>query len=93
MAPWIQEDTQGDYSQREYGKNILVVGDEGNGSGDAFQGDDAREDRVDLKEGRKEQLAMDDGGVDWRLCMPHLVKLDTRTLPTSCAFCGNSLQT
>jgi hypothetical protein len=28
---WIQEDTEIDYSQREYGKNILVFDDEGNG--------------------------------------------------------------
>jgi hypothetical protein len=27
MAVWIQENTERDYSQREYGKNILVVGD------------------------------------------------------------------
>jgi hypothetical protein len=28
---WIQEDTERDYSQIEYGKNALVVGDGGNG--------------------------------------------------------------
>jgi hypothetical protein len=39
MAAWIQEDIEGDYSKREYGKNILVVDDRGNGSGDAFQGE------------------------------------------------------
>jgi hypothetical protein len=64
MAAWIQGDIEGDYSKREYRKNILVVGDRGNGSGDAFQGDDvtfkARCDdvtgkiREDLGEGRKE---------------------------------------
>jgi hypothetical protein len=27
MAAWIQEDTERDYSQREYRKNVLVVGD------------------------------------------------------------------
>jgi hypothetical protein len=39
---WIQEDTELDYCQREYGKNILVFDDGGNFSGDAFQGDDMR---------------------------------------------------
>jgi hypothetical protein len=28
---WIQEDTERDYSQREYGMNALVVGDGGDG--------------------------------------------------------------
>jgi hypothetical protein len=28
---WIQEDTERDYSQREDGKNALVVGDGGDG--------------------------------------------------------------
>jgi hypothetical protein len=28
---WIQEDTERDYSQREYGKNVLVGGDGGDG--------------------------------------------------------------
>jgi hypothetical protein len=28
---WIQENTERDYSQTEYGKNVLVVGDGGNG--------------------------------------------------------------
>jgi hypothetical protein len=31
MMVWIQEDTERDYSQREYGKTILVLGDEGDG--------------------------------------------------------------
>jgi len=30
MAGWIQEDTELDYSQREYGKNVLVFDDGGN---------------------------------------------------------------
>jgi hypothetical protein len=29
MMVWIQEDTDRDYSQTEYGKNTLVVGDKG----------------------------------------------------------------
>jgi hypothetical protein len=66
MAALIHKDTERDYSQREYGKNTLMVGDRGNSSGDVFQGDDVREHRVDLREGRKEQLATDDGGVDSR---------------------------
>jgi hypothetical protein len=28
---WVQEDTERDYSQREDGKNALVVGDGGDG--------------------------------------------------------------
>jgi hypothetical protein len=31
MPAWIQEDTEQDYSQREYGKNLLVVGDGSDG--------------------------------------------------------------
>jgi hypothetical protein len=26
---WVQENTERDYSQTEYGKNVLVVGDRG----------------------------------------------------------------
>jgi hypothetical protein len=29
MAAWIKEDKERDYIQKEYGKNILVVGDGG----------------------------------------------------------------
>jgi hypothetical protein len=29
MAAWIQEDTERDYSQREYGKNAVVIGNGG----------------------------------------------------------------
>jgi hypothetical protein len=43
-----------------------VVSDGGNSSGDAFQGNDVTEDRVDLRDGRNEQLPTDDGGVDSR---------------------------
>jgi hypothetical protein len=35
---WVQEDTERDYSQTEYGKNVLVVGNRGddeNPQGDA----------------------------------------------------------
>jgi hypothetical protein len=37
MMVWIQEDTERDYNQREYGKNALVVSDRGDGDilGDA----------------------------------------------------------
>jgi hypothetical protein len=40
---WIQEDTERDYSQTEYGKNTLVVGDRGdaeNPQATLIQGDD-----------------------------------------------------
>jgi hypothetical protein len=42
-----------------------VFGDRGDGENSpAMRRRCAREDRVDLREGRKEQLAMDDGSVD-----------------------------
>jgi hypothetical protein len=43
MMAWIQEDTERDYSQREYGKSILVLGDGGDGENSPamlIQGDD-----------------------------------------------------
>jgi hypothetical protein len=56
-----------DYSQREYEKNVLVVGDGGDGENSpAMWRRCARENRVHLREGRKEQLTMDDGGMDSR---------------------------
>jgi hypothetical protein len=60
----IPEDTERDYSKTEYGKNVLVVGDGENSP--AMRRRCAREDRVDLREGRREQLTMDDGGMDSR---------------------------
>jgi hypothetical protein len=41
MMKWIQEDAERDYSQAEYGKNALVVGnggdDENSGDADSFE--------------------------------------------------------
>jgi hypothetical protein len=59
----IPEDTERDYSKTEYGKNVLVVGD---GENSPAMRRCAREDRMDLREGRREQLTMDDGGMDSR---------------------------
>ena len=39
---WIQEDTEQDYSQREDGKNALVVGDEGDGGNPQGDADSRR---------------------------------------------------
>jgi hypothetical protein len=67
MMVWIQEDTERDYSPTEYGKNVLVVGDGSDGEilWRCFSWRRCvKEDRMDLREGRKEQLAMDDGSVD-----------------------------
>ena len=60
----IQEDTERDYSKTEYWKNVLVVGNGENSP--AMRRRCAGEDRVDLRECRKEQLTMDDGGMDSR---------------------------
>jgi hypothetical protein len=48
---WIQEDTEQDYSQTEYGKNALVVGDGGDGENPQMmliQGDDDMRGRIAL---------------------------------------------
>jgi hypothetical protein len=50
---WIQGDTERNYSQAEYGKNVLVVGDRGDGENSPAkliqesEQMSAREDRVD----------------------------------------------
>jgi hypothetical protein len=69
MMVWIQEDTERDYSQTEYGKNVwwLANGSDGEILWRCFSWRRCvREDRMDWREGRKEQLAMDDGCVDSR---------------------------
>jgi hypothetical protein len=61
----IQQGRKGTYSQTEYGKNALVVADGGDGEHSTLcisRRRCAREDQMDLREGRKEQLARDDGG-------------------------------
>jgi hypothetical protein len=63
MAVWIQENTERDYSQKERSGG-WQRGRWCKSSAMPIQGDDVQ--RMDLREGRKEQLAMDDGGVDSR---------------------------
>jgi hypothetical protein len=45
MDSWIEEGTERDYSQTEYGKNTLVVGESDGGDGEHpdSSGDDSRE--------------------------------------------------
>ena len=46
---WVQEDTEQDYSQREDGKNTLVVGDGGDGENPQATPIQDDDDGVDLR--------------------------------------------
>jgi hypothetical protein len=61
----IQEDTERDYSQTEYGKNALVVGDGGDGEHSPARLFKARVDekarREEVNDGRRRQFSGEDG--------------------------------